>query len=72
MVQGINTAVDMAEKNFRGLVIGNEGQNFSAGANLAMGFMMAVEQEYDELDFAIRAFQHKYAFTFFQHTCCGV
>lgn len=58
VVQGINTAVDMAEKNFRGLVIGNEGQNFSAGANLAMVFMMAVEQEYDELDFAIRAFQN--------------
>lgn len=58
VVQGINTAVGIAEKNYRGLVIANEGQNFSAGANLAMVFMMAVEQEYDELDFAIRAFQN--------------
>lgn len=57
VLQGINTAIEMAEKNFRGLVISNEGQNFSAGANLGMVFMFAVEQEWDELDFAVRAFQ---------------
>jgi len=39
------------------LVIGNQGQNFSAGANVAMIFMLAVEQEWDELYFAIKAFQ---------------
>ncbi|HEX5024986.1 MAG TPA: 3-hydroxyacyl-CoA dehydrogenase, partial [Agriterribacter sp.] len=33
-------------------------QNFSAGANVGMIFMFAVEQEYDELDMAIRAFQN--------------
>lgn len=55
---GINKAIDMAEKDYRGLVISNEGANFSAGANLAMVFMMAVEQEYDEIDFSIRAFQN--------------
>jgi len=39
--------------------IGNwhEGENFSAGANLAMIFMMAIDQDFDELDFAVRAFQ---------------
>jgi 3-hydroxyacyl-CoA dehydrogenase len=57
VLQGINTAIDIAEKDFRGLVISNEGANFSAGANLGMVFMFAVEQEWDELDFAVRAFQ---------------
>ena len=58
VLEGINRSIDIAEKEFRGLVIGNEAENFSAGANLAMMFMMAVEQEFDELDFAIRAFQN--------------
>lgn len=58
VLEGINKAIDVAEKDFKGLVIGNDGANFSAGANLAMVFMFAVEQEYDEIDFAIRAFQN--------------
>jgi 3-hydroxyacyl-CoA dehydrogenase len=58
VLQGINKAIELAEKNHRGLVIGNEGPNFSAGANVGMIFMLAIEQEYDELDFAIRAFQN--------------
>ncbi|HTF03121.1 MAG TPA: 3-hydroxyacyl-CoA dehydrogenase NAD-binding domain-containing protein [Bacteroidia bacterium] len=58
VLQGINMAIDIAEKDFRGLVISNEGQNFSAGANLGMVFMFAIEQEWDELDFAVRAFQN--------------
>ncbi|MFN5705235.1 MAG: 3-hydroxyacyl-CoA dehydrogenase/enoyl-CoA hydratase family protein [bacterium] len=57
VLQGINKAIDIAEKDFCGLVVGNQGANFSAGANIAMIFMMAVEQEYDEIDFAIRHFQ---------------
>ncbi|HET6993127.1 MAG TPA: 3-hydroxyacyl-CoA dehydrogenase/enoyl-CoA hydratase family protein [Bacteroidia bacterium] len=57
VLQGINTAIDIAEKEYRGLVISNEGGNFSAGANLGLVFMFAVEQEWDELDFAVRAFQ---------------
>lgn len=57
VIHGLHKAVDMAEANFKGLVISNEGQNFSAGANVGMIFMLAVEQEWDELDFAIRAFQ---------------
>jgi 3-hydroxyacyl-CoA dehydrogenase len=32
-------------------------QNFSVGANIGMIFMMAVEQEYDELNMAIKMFQ---------------
>ena len=54
----INKAIDMAEKEYRGLVIGNDGANFSAGANVGMIFMMAVEQEWEELNMAIRLFQN--------------
>jgi 3-hydroxyacyl-CoA dehydrogenase len=57
VLQGINKAIDMAEQEYNGLVIGNQGANFSVGANIGMIFMMAVEQEYDELNFAIKYFQ---------------
>lgn len=57
VLQGLNTAVDIGEKDFAGLVIGNQGPNFSVGANIGMIFMMAVEQEYDELNMAIKMFQ---------------
>ena len=57
VVEGINKAIDMAEKDYKGLVIGNQGAQFSAGANLGMVFMYAIEQDYDELDFMIRQFQ---------------
>ena len=57
VIQAINKAIDIAEKEYQGLVIYNEGQNFSAGANVGMIFMMAAEQDYDELNFAIKAFQ---------------
>ncbi|MFK7953261.1 MAG: 3-hydroxyacyl-CoA dehydrogenase/enoyl-CoA hydratase family protein, partial [Ekhidna sp.] len=58
VLEGINTAITMAEKDYRGVVVGNEGQNFSAGANLAMLFMYAVDQEFDEIDLMIRTFQN--------------
>lgn len=58
VIAGINKAIDIAEKDFQGLVIYNEGANFSAGANLGMVFMFAVEQEWDELNYAIKAFQN--------------
>ncbi|WP_333600762.1 3-hydroxyacyl-CoA dehydrogenase/enoyl-CoA hydratase family protein [Flavobacterium sp.] len=54
---GINKAIDLAEKEYSGLVIGNQGANFSVGANIGMIFMMAVEQEYEELNMAIKFFQ---------------
>jgi len=58
VISGIQTAIDKAEKNYKGLVIANEGANFSAGANVGMIFMLAIDQEYDELDMAIRMFQN--------------
>ena len=57
VLAGINKAIDLAEKEYSGLVIGNQAANFSVGANIGMIFMMAVEQEYDELNMAIKMFQ---------------
>jgi 3-hydroxyacyl-CoA dehydrogenase len=58
VLEGINKAIDVAEnEGWKGLVIGNNGQHFSAGANIAMMLMLAIEEEWDELDFAIRMFQ---------------
>ncbi|MCI0752054.1 MAG: enoyl-CoA hydratase-related protein, partial [Flammeovirgaceae bacterium] len=58
VIEGLNKAIDLAEKNYRGLVVGHQGPDFSLGANLGMVFMVAIEQEHDELDFMIRAFQN--------------
>jgi len=57
VLAGINKAIDIAEKDFDGLVIANQGKNFSVGANIGMIFMMAVEQEYEELNAAVKYFQ---------------
>lgn len=57
VLSGLNKAFDLAESSYKGLVIGNQGAQFSAGANLAMIFMLATEGEWEELDFAVRYFQ---------------
>ena len=57
VLDGINKAIIYAEKEYQGLVVCNDGKNFSVGANIGMIFMMAVEQEYDELNMAIKYFQ---------------
>ncbi|MFZ1808505.1 MAG: 3-hydroxyacyl-CoA dehydrogenase/enoyl-CoA hydratase family protein [Cyclobacteriaceae bacterium] len=58
VVEGMNYAIGLAEKDYRGLVIGHQGSDFSLGANLGLVFMYAIEQDYDELDFMVRAFQN--------------
>ncbi|MFC5626767.1 3-hydroxyacyl-CoA dehydrogenase/enoyl-CoA hydratase family protein [Algoriphagus winogradskyi] len=58
VIEGINTAIGMAEKSYKGLVVGNEGANFSAGANLAMLFMFAGDQDFDEINLMIAQFQN--------------
>jgi 3-hydroxyacyl-CoA dehydrogenase len=58
VIEAINKSISIAEEKFKGLVIANEGPQFSAGANVGMIFMYATEQEYDELDLAIRTFQN--------------
>ncbi|WP_047547750.1 3-hydroxyacyl-CoA dehydrogenase/enoyl-CoA hydratase family protein [Psychroserpens sp. Hel_I_66] len=57
VLAGLNKGIDLAEKDFAGLVVGNQAANFSVGANIGMIFMMAAEQEYDELNAAIKYFQ---------------
>ena len=54
---GLNKAIDIAEKDFQGLIIGNQAPNFSVGANIGMILLMAAEQEYEELNKAIKFFQ---------------
>ncbi len=58
VIEGLNKVIELGEKEYRGVVIGNQGANFSVGANLGMVFMYAIEQEYDELDFLIKTFQN--------------
>jgi 3-hydroxyacyl-CoA dehydrogenase len=57
VLEAIQRSVSIAEEKYRGLVIANDAPNFSAGANVGMIFMLAIEQEYDELDMAVRMFQ---------------
>ncbi|PWJ39120.1 3-hydroxyacyl-CoA dehydrogenase/enoyl-CoA hydratase family protein [Sediminitomix flava] len=59
VIEGLNTAITRAEEEgWKGLVIGNESQQFSAGANLAMLFMFACDQEWDEINMMIAQFQN--------------
>lgn len=58
VLDGIQRSIALAEEKYKGLVIANEGANFSAGANVGMIFMLAIEQDYDEIDMAIRLFQN--------------
>jgi len=57
VLEGIQKSIGLAEERYKGLVIAGEGPNFSAGANVGLIFMLAIEQDYDELDMAVRQFQ---------------
>jgi len=57
VLEGIQTSIGIAEKKYKGLVIANEGANFSAGANVGMIYMLAAQQQFDALDKAIHLFQ---------------
>jgi 3-hydroxyacyl-CoA dehydrogenase len=56
-VQMMNYAISEAEKNFKGLVIGNQGGNFSAGANIMLLLLAAQEEEWDDINLMISTFQ---------------
>ncbi|GAB4403316.1 MAG: 3-hydroxyacyl-CoA dehydrogenase/enoyl-CoA hydratase family protein [Bacteroidia bacterium] len=59
IIKAINYAIDYAEeKGYNGVVIANEGENFSVGANIMLMLMMATQGEWDELAFAVRTFQN--------------
>ncbi|MBM7648591.1 3-hydroxyacyl-CoA dehydrogenase [Bacillus ectoiniformans] len=57
IVQMINFAVDEVEKNYKGLVIGNQGKNFCVGANLAMILMEAQDDNIWEIEMVVKGFQ---------------
>ena len=58
VLEAMNKSIAITEEKYKGLVIANEGPQFSAGANVGMIFMLAAEQEFEELDLAIRMFQN--------------
>lgn len=57
IIQGINKSIEIAEKDFRGLVIANQGANFSVGANIALLLMNAINQDFEEIQFMTKHFQ---------------
>ncbi|MGZ2370710.1 3-hydroxyacyl-CoA dehydrogenase/enoyl-CoA hydratase family protein [Ancylomarina sp. YFZ004] len=58
IIQGINKAIEMTNADHQALIISNEGDHFSAGANIGLVFMLAIEQEYEELDMVVKTFQN--------------
>ncbi|NDK54709.1 3-hydroxyacyl-CoA dehydrogenase/enoyl-CoA hydratase family protein [Pontibacter fetidus] len=58
VIMALNKGIDLAEKDFRGMVVGNQGANFSAGANVGLIYMYALDQDFDELNMIIRQFQN--------------
>ncbi len=58
VIQGLLKGIELAESGYRGLVIGNDGAQFSAGANLGLVYMQALEQEFEELNMMIAQFQN--------------
>ena len=57
IISSLKKSVEIAEKDFKGLIIGNEGSHFSAGADISMIFLLSIEQEYDELNHVMKIFQ---------------
>ena len=56
-IQMVHAAIDEMGRGCEALVIGNQGEHFSAGANLMIVLLAAQEGEWDELDRAVRRFQ---------------
>jgi 3-hydroxyacyl-CoA dehydrogenase len=57
-LQMLKQSLAEVEKNFVGLVVGNQGVNFSVGANLMLLLLEAQEENWEEIDMIIRAFQN--------------
>ena len=58
ILQALNYAIDISEDGkYKGIIIANDGPNFSAGANVGIIFMLAIEQEFEELEMAVKTFQ---------------
>ena len=57
VIEAIDRAVDIAESRFKGLVLYNEGENFSFGANLGLVAMAAMSGNFDDIGRLVRAYQ---------------
>ena len=57
-IQMLQAGVREASSNFAALVVGNEAPDFSAGANLLLLLLEAQEENWEEIDLMVRAFQH--------------
>ena len=59
ILNGLNQSIKIAEEqNWKGIVIGNNANNFTVGANIMLIGMLAFQQEYDQLELAVRLFQN--------------
>jgi 3-hydroxyacyl-CoA dehydrogenase len=56
-IQMIHEGLKVCQENFLGLVIGNQGRNFSVGANLMLILLEAQEENWEEIDAMVRTFQ---------------
>ncbi len=57
IINMINYAIEEVEKNYKGLVIGNQGKNFCVGANLAMILMEVQDDNIFDVEMITRQFQ---------------
>ena len=57
ILQMVHEALEEVKKNFVGLVIGNQGEHFSAGANIALLLMAIQNEEWEDIDWMVRSFQ---------------
>jgi 3-hydroxyacyl-CoA dehydrogenase len=57
-LQMLKFALSEVDKNFVGLVVGNQGANFCVGANIMLMLMEAQEENWEDLDMMSRVFQN--------------
>jgi len=53
----IRAGIDETSRNYQAMIIANQGENFSVGANLMLVLLGAQEEEWEELESAISRFQ---------------
>src|SRR5579872_4093846 len=53
----LHAGLDETAKNFEAMIVANQGENFSVGANLMLVLLAAQEGEWDDLNAAIHRFQ---------------
>jgi len=57
LVAMMQTGVEEVSRNFQGLVIGNEGANFCAGADLVLLLIACRNKDWDRIERSVKAFQ---------------